>query len=253
MLRRPASSRARKWRTTWTPTRRRCSRTRSAPRWPDFPANAEIVQFASALQFQVGRFDAAIGVREARAGARSWKSTALAHLAAMSAVMAERYLPKPARCWTGWSRCSRSPPDPTGLRVASYPGRGGRRGRATDASGGAKSPAFTRLPRPWGAGLARGGSSTRLSAASFWERPWRASMASRPGRAAARRRPPRLRGRQRRRSPVGRLALEAALPALEAHAWGSRIHTGPSSGAAALSRLGRHDKALIEAAVGAAS
>ncbi len=87
-----------------------------------FPGNAEIVQFASVLQFQVGRFDAALAYAK-RGLELDPKSTALVSMAGMSAVMARRY-GEARPLLDRMEKLQPGSPDPWGLRVASYLGEG---------------------------------------------------------------------------------------------------------------------------------
>jgi eukaryotic-like serine/threonine-protein kinase len=119
-----------------------------------FPGNAEIVQFASVLQFQVGRFDAALAYAK-RGLELDPKSTALVAMAGMSAVMARRYAearPALARM----EELQPGNPDAWGLRVASYLGEGdtaGARRTLSDAQRRLSADGFTLAMVRWGGGL----------------------------------------------------------------------------------------------------
>jgi serine/threonine-protein kinase len=87
-----------------------------------FPGNAEIVQFAGVLQFQVGWFDAALAYAK-RGLELDPKSTALVSMAGMSAVMARRYA-EARPLLDRLEELQPQNPDLWGLRVASYLGEG---------------------------------------------------------------------------------------------------------------------------------
>ncbi len=115
-----------------------------------FPGNAEIIQFAGALQFQVGRFDAAMAYAK-RGLELDPKSTALANLAGMSAVMARRYA-EARPLLDRMERMQPGNPDPTGLRVASYLGEGdvaGARRSLAEAQRRLSEDAFTQAVGRW--------------------------------------------------------------------------------------------------------
>jgi serine/threonine-protein kinase len=119
-----------------------------------FPGNAEIVQFAGVLQFQVGRFDSAL-VYAKRGLELDPRSTALVALAGMSAVMLRRY----AEARPALERLEQLQPgnlDSWGLRVASYLGEGDTaRARKTlsDAQRRLTVDGFTQAVARWGIGL----------------------------------------------------------------------------------------------------
>jgi serine/threonine-protein kinase len=119
-----------------------------------FPGNGEMVQFASVLQFQVGRFDAALAYAK-RGLQLDPKSTALAFMAGMSAVMARRYAE--ARPLLARSE-SMQPgnPDVWGLRVASYLGEGdleATRRTLGEAQRRLSTDGFTQAVLRWNIGL----------------------------------------------------------------------------------------------------
>jgi serine/threonine-protein kinase len=119
-----------------------------------FPGNAEIVQFAGVLQFQVGRFDAALAYTK-RGLELDPKSTALVAMAGMSAVMARRYAEaRPAL--DRMEELQPGNPDPWGLRVASYLGEGdtaSARRTLADAQRRLSVDGFTQATGRWGVGL----------------------------------------------------------------------------------------------------
>jgi TolB-like protein len=115
-----------------------------------FPGDAEIIQFASALQLQVGQFDAALAYAK-RGLELDPKSVQLASLAGMTAVMARRYvearllLDKAEQMQAGSS-------DPTALRVASYLGEGdtaGARRTLLEAQHRFSPEGFTQVALRW--------------------------------------------------------------------------------------------------------
>jgi serine/threonine-protein kinase len=115
-----------------------------------YPGNAEIVQFAGVLQFQVGQFDAALAYAK-RGLELDPKSAALVSLAGMSAVMARRYAEARPILDRG-ERMQPGNPDPTGLRIASYLGEGDVAGaRRTLAEAQRRLPAdvFTQSVMRW--------------------------------------------------------------------------------------------------------
>ena len=118
------------------------------------PGNAEIVQFASVLQFQVGRFDAALAYAK-RGLELDPKSTALAAMAGISAVMARRYAEaRPAL--DRMEELQPGNPDTWGLRVASYLGEGDTacaRRTLSDAQRRLSADGFTQAVVRWTGGL----------------------------------------------------------------------------------------------------
>jgi TolB-like protein/Flp pilus assembly protein TadD len=119
-----------------------------------FPGNAEIVQFAGVLQFQVGRFDAALAYAK-RGLELDPKSTALVSMAGMSAVMARRYAEaRPAL--DRMEELQPGNPDSWGLRVASYLGEGdtaGARRALADAQRRLSADGFTQAVARWTGGV----------------------------------------------------------------------------------------------------
>ena len=118
-----------------------------------FPGNAEIVQFASVLQFQVGRFDAALAYAK-RGLELDPKSTALVSMAGMSAVMARRYA-EARPLLDRMEELQPGNPNPWGLRVASYLGEGdtaGARRTLREAQRGLSADGFTQAVVSWTGG-----------------------------------------------------------------------------------------------------
>ncbi len=144
-----------------------------------FPGNAEIIQFASALQFQIGQFDAALAYAK-RGLELDPKSNPLASMAGMSAVMARRYA-ESRPLLDRMERMQPGNPDPTGLRVASYLGEGdvaGARRTLAEAQRRLSADAFTQAVGRWtGAPWILDSAQRRI----VREPPLRASMASRQG------------------------------------------------------------------------
>ncbi|HKU61392.1 MAG TPA: tetratricopeptide repeat protein, partial [Gemmatimonadales bacterium] len=118
-----------------------------------FPGNGEMVQFASVLQFQVGRFEAALAYAK-RGLELDPKSTALTFMAGLSAVMARRYAearPLLARMEV----MQPGNPDVWGLRVASYLGQGdvdGARRTLGEAQRRLSGDGFTQAVVRWNIG-----------------------------------------------------------------------------------------------------
>ena len=209
-----------------------------------FPGNAEIVQFASALQFQVGQFDAALAYAK-RGLELDPKSTALASLAGMSAVMARRYA-EARPILERAERLQPEDPNPAGLRVASYLGEGdvaGARRTLAEAQRRLSVDAFTLAVVRWAGSPWILDSAQRRIMLS-------ASLAGfdgfSTGRALAHLDIHDLEGD----SAAGRRwadSVLATLPAAE-RILGKSNPFPPLARAAVHSRLGRHDSALVEVA-----
>jgi TolB-like protein len=119
-----------------------------------FPGNAEIVQFASVLQFQVGRFDAALAYAK-RGLELDPKSATLVTMAGMSAVMARRYA-EARPLLDRMEEMQPGDPDAWGLRVASYLGEGDvgdARGTLAEAQRRLSADGFTLAVGRWTGGL----------------------------------------------------------------------------------------------------
>jgi TolB-like protein len=119
-----------------------------------FPGNAEVVQFAGVLQFQVGRFDAALAYAK-RGLELDPKSTTLVAMAGMSAVMARRYT-EARPLLDRMEDLQPGSPDSWGLRVASYLGEGdtaGARRTLSDAQRRLSVDGFTLALVRWGGSL----------------------------------------------------------------------------------------------------
>ena len=119
-----------------------------------FPGNAEIVQFAGVLQFQVGQFDAALAYAK-RGLELDPKSTALAAMAGMSAVMARRYA-EARPLLDRMEKMQPGNPDSWGLRIASYLGEGdvdGARRTLAEAQRRLSTDGFTQAVMRWNIGL----------------------------------------------------------------------------------------------------
>lgn len=115
-----------------------------------FPGNAEIVQFAGALQLQVGQFDAALAYAK-RGLELDPKSNPLAIMAGMSALMARRYA-EARPLLDRAERMQPGNPDLTGFRVASYLGEGdvvGARRTLAEAQRRLSADGFTQAVTRW--------------------------------------------------------------------------------------------------------
>jgi serine/threonine-protein kinase len=208
-----------------------------------FPGNAEIAQFASVLQFQVGRFDAAMAYAT-RGLELDPKSSQLVSMAAMSAVMARRYA-EARPLADRMEQMQPGSPDATGIRVASYLGEGdlaGAHRALAEAQRRLPGDAFTLALVRWM------GSSWMLDASQR-----RIMLKAGPagydgfatGRALVQLDVHDFEGD----SAAGRRWADTLLAVATAdeRAIGTSNPFPPMARAVALSRLGRHDRALAEA------
>lgn len=209
-----------------------------------YPANAEIVRFAGVLQAQVGQFDAALAYAK-RGMELDPKSTAPVTLAGQWAVMARRYA-EARPLLDRMEQMQPDNPDPPGLRVASFLGEGdvaGARRAMAQAQRRFSADRFTQsvlrwAGAPWLLDTAQRRIVLGASIAGF------DGFAT--GRALTHMDIHDLEGD----SAAGRRWVDSVLAALPADErfLGKSNPFPPLVRAIVLSRMGRHDSAVVEAA-----
>ena len=209
-----------------------------------YPANAKIVEFAGVLQAQVGQFDAALAYAK-REMELDPKSTAPVALAGQWAVMARRYAEaRPLLDRT--EQMQPDNPDPPGLRVASFLGEGdvaGARRTLAQAQRRFSGDRFTQSALRWaGAPWLLDTAQRRIILG--------ASLAGFDGFATGRALTHMDIHDLEGDSATGRRWVDSVLAALPAdeRALGKSNAFPPLVRAIVLSRMGRHDSALVEAA-----